>query len=158
MKTIINEWQLDCRLNKALNQHHRADFSLWLAFLSPAIDEMAEFHTPTLEPAITKADLYAKLSLIRARDFAWQEDDLAKLTRQSEALSSGSVSQLKLQQYLTEGPLVLVDDNKKLASELIQNLDAHSKRRRDGSKMARSEADPTALYDILQELQQNTAA
>ncbi|MAD76578.1 MAG: hypothetical protein CML20_17620 [Rheinheimera sp.] len=158
MTTIINEWQLDCRLNKALNQHHRSDFSLWLAFLSPAIDEMAEFHTPTLEPVVIKTDLYAKLSVLKARGYGWQEDDLAKLTHQSEALSSGSVSQLKLQQYLAEGPLVLVDNNTKLASELIQNLDAHSKRRRDGGKMERSEADPTALYEILNDLQQYTAA
>ena len=158
MTTIINEWQLDCRLNKALNQHQRSDFSLWLAFLSPAIDEMAEFHTPKFDPAITKTDLYATLSLIKARDYGWQEDDLAKLTSQSEALSSGGLRQLKLQQYLAEGPLVLMDDKTKLAPELIQNLDAHSKRRRHGGNMERPEADPTALYEILQELQQNTAA
>ena len=158
MTTIINEWQLDFRLNKALNQHHRSDFSLWLAFLSPAIDEMAEFQTPKFEPPKQKADLYARLSLIRARDFGWQAHDLVKLTSQSAALSSGGLRQLKLQQYLAAGPLVLVDDKSKLAPELMQNLDAHSKRRREGGKMERPEADPTALYEILQELQRTNAA
>jgi len=157
MTTLINEWQLDCRLNKAINQQQRADFSLWLAFLSPAIDEMAEFQTPQLTPQITTNDLYARFSLQQPRSYGWQEQDLQNLNRQSQALHQGGLRQLKLQQYLVQGPLVLSDDSTKLAVEVNQNLDVHSKRRRAGGEVKRSEADPAALYDILQQLQQTAA-
>ncbi|KKO46178.1 hypothetical protein WG68_07465 [Arsukibacterium ikkense] len=158
MTSIINEWQLDCRLNKAINQHHRADFALWLAFLSPAIDEMAEFQTPQLQPAVEKADLYTRFSLMQARGFGWHEQDLNTLSCHSRALHTGGLHQLKLQQYLAAGPLVLQDDKAKLATEVVQNLDAHSLRRREGNTVRRDEADPTALYDILQQLHQDDAA
>ncbi|MBV2131006.1 VC2046/SO_2500 family protein [Arsukibacterium indicum] len=157
MTTIINEWQLDCRLNKAINQQHRADFALWLAFLSPAIDEMAEFQTPQITPITETQDIYASFSLPNPRKFGWQEPDLATLTRQSLALQQGGLRQLKLQQYLVPGPLVLTDDSAKLAGEVNQNLDAHSKRRRESGKLKRTESDPTALYDILQQLEQTAA-
>ncbi|WP_213997034.1 VC2046/SO_2500 family protein [Arsukibacterium sp.] len=157
MTTIINEWQLDCRLNKAINHQHRADFALWLAFLSPAIDEMAEFQTPQAESAPVKKDLYARFSLLEPRSYGWQEHDIAILARHSEALNKGGLRQLKLQQYLAEGPLVLADDKAKLAPDVVQNLDAHSKRRREGSEVKRAEADPTALYEILQQIQSRAA-
>lgn len=158
MTTIINEWQLDCRLNQALNQHHRADFALWLAFLSPAIDEMAEFQTPQPGVPANKQDLYTKFSVRQARGFGWKETDLVTLKSYNKALNSCGLSQLKLQQYLVTGPLVLADNSAKLASEVAQNLDAHSQRRRDGHNVSREEADPTALYDILQQLHQADAA
>lgn len=157
MTTIINEWQLDCRLNKAINQQHRADFSLWLAFLSPAIDEMAEFQTPQFTRPTETNDLYARFSLLQPRSYGWQEQDLTKLSRQSQALHNSGLSQLKLQQYLMQVPLVISDDSAKLAAEVNQNLDAHSKRRLEGGRVNRDEPDPTALYDILQQLQQTAA-
>ncbi|SNY50646.1 Ribosomal S4P [Arsukibacterium tuosuense] len=157
MTTIINEWQLDCRLNKAINQQHRADFALWLAFLSPAIDEMAEFQTPKTESAAESTNLYTRFSLPQPRGYGWQEHDIARLNQHSQALNSGGVRQLKMQQYLAEGPLVLADDKAKLASEVVQNLDAHSKRRRDGGEVNRTEADPTALYEMLQQMQHRAA-
>ncbi|MDX1676871.1 VC2046/SO_2500 family protein [Arsukibacterium sp.] len=158
MTPIINEWQLDCRLNKALNQSHRADFSLLLAFLSPAIDEMAQFQTPQPEPRTRTSNLYARFSLPEPRGFGWQGQDLAKLSRQNQALHDGGLAQLKLQQYLEPGPMVLTDDNTKLAAEVNQNLDLHSKRRRSGGEgITRDEADPAALYEVLQQLQQAAA-
>ncbi|WP_019676713.1 VC2046/SO_2500 family protein [Arsukibacterium perlucidum] len=157
MTTIINEWQLDCRLNKAINHQHRADFALWLAFLSPAVNEMAEFQTPQTESASQKTDLYARFSLMQPRGYGWQEHDLAKLTRHSQALHSGGLRQLKLQQYLMDGPLVLTDNKAQLAPEVLQNLDVHSKRRRGGVELNRSEADPTALYEILQQMTHRAA-
>ncbi|KKO49929.1 hypothetical protein VT06_04890 [Arsukibacterium sp. MJ3] len=158
MTTIINEWQLDCRLNKALNQQHRAEFSLWLAFLSLAVDEMAEFQLPAITEPAKKTDLYATFSVNRPRGYGWQEHDKQRLASHSEALSTGSLPQLKLQQYLTEGPLVLQDDSAKLATAVAQNLDAHSQRRRANAPLTRAEADPTALYDILQQIHQPHAA
>lgn len=158
MATIINEWQLDCRLNQALNQQHRADFALWLAFLSPAIEEMAEFQTPESSlPAVNK-DLYVKFSVKPARSFGWDDADLNTLSRHNSALNGSGVSQLKLQLYLAAAPLVLLDDKTKLAPDVVQNLDAHSLRRRSGNTVARDEADPTALYDVLQQLHQHDAA
>ncbi len=158
MATIINEWQLDCRLNQALNQQHRADFALWLAFLSPAINEMAEFQTPESRlPAVNK-DLYTKFSVKPARNFGWDDSDLDTLNQHSKALNSSGLSQLKLQLYLAVAPLVLLDDKTKLATDVVQNLDAHSLRRRSGNTVVRDDADPTALYDVLQQLHQHDAA
>ncbi len=158
MTAIINEWQLDCRLNKALNQQQRADFSLWLAFLSPAIEEMAEFQTPRPDLTTTDKSLYTKFSVKAARSFGFEGPDLEVLNRHSKAINSGGLGELKLQLYLAAAPLVLLDDKSKLATDVVQNLDAHSLRRRSGHTVDRDDADATALYDVLQQLHQDTAA
>lgn len=152
MQPIINEWQLDTKLNQALQQQHRADFALWLAVLSPAVDEMAAFYTPSprLEPL--QHDLYQQLAVRKSRDFAWQPDDAAKMQQHSMAVQH-SLAQLKLQSALNPEPWVWQDSAKKLANEVFSNLDHHCRRRLQGAMIEVPVTDETALYDILQQLE-----
>ena len=75
MTPLVNEWQLQSQLNQALAQNHRADFGLWLAMLSPAVEEMAEF---TLKDEIqpkAKPDLRLQLGVSTRLELSAQSDD-----------------------------------------------------------------------------------
>lgn len=157
MKILTNEWQLDGRLNKSLQTAHRGDFALYLALLSPSANEFAAFFTPDSDPAIRQKDLYIALEVTKARPFSQSDSDLTLLASHRLALQDG-LRQLKLCSYLAPSPLVKTDDAKKLSDEVWQNLDVHSKRRLQQEPLQKQTADPTALYDVLQQLHQPSAA
>lgn len=151
MQPIINEWQLDTKLNRALQQQHRADFALWLAVLSPAVEEMAAFYTPSPSAEVLQHDLYQQLAVRKSRDFAWQPDDAVRIQERSMAVQQ-SLAQLKLQSALNPEPWVWQDSARKLANEVFSNLDSHCRRRLQGVMIEVPVTDETALYDILQQL------
>lgn len=151
MQAIINEWQLGNALNQALQQQHRADFSLWLAFLSPAVDDMAAFSTPASVTDKLEHNLYQQFSIQKARGVAWQAGDNERLFCQSLA-AQHSLAQLKLQDALTPEPWVLQDNPKKLADSVLANLDVHCIRRLQGDEKPVVTTDETALYEILDNL------
>lgn len=155
MQPIINEWQLDTKLNQALQQQHRADFALWLAVLSPAVNEMAVFCTPQPRGSETTNNLYQQLALREARGFALDIGDIELMQKHSNA-AQHSLAQLKLQCELTPAPWVLQDNSKKLDSQVFDNLDTHCRRRLKGALPERSETNEAGLYEILQQL--NTSA
>lgn len=151
MQPIINEWQLDTKLNQALQLQHRADFSLWLAVLSPAVDEMAAFYTPLPTVSSPAHNLYQQLAVRKDRGFALEVDDAALMRKHSIAVQQ-SVAQLKLQLGLNPAPWVWQDNSKKLDNQVLSNLDNHCRRRLQSALPERREADETALYEILQQL------
>ncbi|MCT6699642.1 VC2046/SO_2500 family protein [Rheinheimera sp. 4Y26] len=152
MLQLVNEWQLQGQLNQALLQHQRADFALWLAMLSPAVDEMAAFCLPTGEPEPGKQSLYHQLGVQQQRDFAMQQQDIGCLTAQHQALIQSGLVQCRLQQLLTPPPAVVRHDAKKLSAEVLDSLDFHTRRHLAKQKADLITPDPTALYDILQEM------
>ncbi|WP_445424706.1 MULTISPECIES: VC2046/SO_2500 family protein [unclassified Alishewanella] len=154
MQAIINEWQLGTTLNQALQQQHRADFALWLAVLSPAVQEMAAFYTPLPKSVEVNATLYQQLFVRQRRSFAWQETDAAVLAQLNRSAQT-SLRQLKLQSALTPEPWVRKDDAKKLDGRLMSNLDQHAIRRLSGKEPPIQEGDETVLYEMLQELNAN---
>ena len=151
---ITNEWQLDNRLSRCINEEQRADFSLWLAMLSAAVDEMAPFFTPEVEQSQTKADLHKALAVAKARPFDWQDTDIALGKLHSDALISGGLGQLKLQSYLQPGPVVMQDNKRKLSDSVWQNLNHHARRRLTDHALQNPMADVTGLYEVLQQLHQ----
>lgn len=151
MQPLINEWQLGTKLNQALQHQHRADFSLWLALLSPAIEEMAAFQTPVSEVKPANSDLYQVLGLVKTRSFGWQKHDTTTLQQQSVAIQY-SLAQLKLHSYLQPEPWVLQEDSRKLDSQIIADLDAHCRRRLNSAPIERPATDETALFEILEQL------
>lgn len=155
MQPIINEWQLGSKLNQALQQQHRADFALWLAVLSPAVNEMAAFHTPLPRVSEIEHTLYQQLTVRKARAFAFEAGDIALLHSHSTA-AQHSLAQVKLQGELSPAPWVWQDNPKKLDGQVFDNLDSHSRRRLQGAASARPEVDETGLYEMLQQL--NTSA
>lgn len=150
MLQLVNEWQLQGQLNQALLHHQRADFALWLAMLSPAVDEMAAFCLPTGEPEPGNQSLYQQLGVPHQRDFAMQQQDIGCLTAQHHALMHSGLAQCRLQQLLAPPPVVVRHDGKKLSAEVLDSLGFHTRRHLAEQKAAVVTPDPTALYDILQ--------
>lgn len=151
MQPIINEWQLDTTLNRALQNQHRADFALWLAVLSPAVNEMAAFFTPETAQCQPQHDLYQQLSVRPSRDFAWQDDDTRLMRKHSEAVLT-SLAQLKLEYALNPAPWVRQNNPKKIEGDVYANLDSHTRRRLQGILPSKTSVDETGLYEILQQL------
>lgn len=156
---IINEWQLNSKLNSALQSEQRADFALYLALLSPAVEESAEFFTPDdVSSSELSTNLYQKLGIQPMRRFDLQERDIGLLNQHSQALSSGGLAELKLAIYLNTPPLTQYDDKKRLASDVWQSLSSHSRRHLSSPEQSKPQADPTALYEVLQQLNAGQAA
>lgn len=155
---IINEWQLNSQLSTALQHDQRADFSLYLALLSPAVDEFAQFYTPEATTETVNKDLYRQLNVTPARSFSVQENDDLLLAQHCQALHHSGLAQLKLVTSLNAAPLAMYDDKKRLDNDVWQNLSLHSRRRLSQPAAVKTAADPTALYEVLQQLHHTEAA
>lgn len=149
---LINEWQTGIRLNEAIQQHRLSDFSLWLAFLSPAVDEFAQFYTPDTQSAKLQPDLYQQLGIQHARPFAFQAEDEQNLKQHSIAFQQGGAVALRLMQCLQGAPLVMQDNKQKLPDEVKSGLSLHARRHLNQQKPEMMQADPTALFEILNQL------
>ncbi len=157
---VINEWQLDVKLNQALHQAHRADFALYLSLLSPEVEEAAQFYTPepVVEPKPDRLRQQLGIDTSAARRFALQDGDLDRLLQHSIALNGGGLSQLKLTSYLNPGPLAQFDEQKRIRGDVWQSLSLHARRHLTADTINKMPADPTALYEVLQQLHQHEAA
>ncbi len=153
MSLLINEWQLKGQLNQALQQQHRADFALWLSMLSPAADEMAPFFPPETPDIARTHDLYQQLGIVKERDFAMQDSDLLTLEMQQQGLQHSGLTQWRLLNLLSPAPTVVKHDAKKIAAEVLDNLDPHCLRRLQGLPTSSQQHDVTALYDVLASMQ-----
>jgi hypothetical protein len=149
---LINEWQTGVRLNEAIQRQQLSDFSLWLAFLSPAVDEFAQFYTPEPDNSRFRPDLYQQLGIQQARPFAFVPEDEAHLKQQAIALQQGGVTALHLMQCLQGAPLVMEDNKHKIADEVKSGLSLHARRHLAQQLPDKMQADPTALYEILNQL------
>lgn len=149
---LINEWQTGVRLNKAIQQQQFSDFSLWLAFLSPAVDEFAQFYTPDTESARFQPDLYQQLGIQQARPFAFQPEDEQYLKQQTTAFQQGGAVALRLMHSLQGAPLNMEDNKHKLPDEVKSGLSLHARRHLVHQKPEMMQGDPTALYEILNQL------
>lgn len=149
---LINEWQTGVRLNNAIQQQQFSDFSLWLAFLSPAVDEFAQFYTPDTQSVRFQPDLYQQLGIQQARPFAFQPEDEAYLKQQAIAFQQAGAMALHLMQCLQGAPLVMEDSKQKLPDEVKSGLSLHARRHLVQQKPEMMQADPTALYEILNQL------
>ena len=152
MIPLVNEWQLQGQLNQALQNHHRADFSLWLAMLSPAVEELAQFFPQPIPDPVPQPTLYEKLGIQRLRDYAMQPSDVALFDRQHQALVEDGFSQWRLMSLLAPTALVVRHDSKKLSADVVESLGFHTKRRISAATLAMPTADPTLMYEMLQQM------
>ncbi|OBP15213.1 hypothetical protein A5320_07475 [Rheinheimera sp. SA_1] len=152
MIPLVNEWQLQSQLNQALQTHHRADFSLWLAMLSPAVEEMAQFFPTPLADEPKKPTLYQQLGVNPQRDYAMQEDDVALFDAQHQALVADGYAQWRLMSLLNPNAVVVRHDPKKLSADVSESLSFHTKRRLSATPLSMPTADPTLMYDMLQHM------
>jgi hypothetical protein len=152
MSMVINEWQLDVKLNCALQNAQRTDFALYLALLSPAVDESAPFFTPDALQQSAPSNLHQQLGVAPPRSYAQTEDDVVQMQRHSEAFAQGSLAQLKLAAYLNPPPLARYDDKQRIADDVWQNLSLHSRRRLQHTTPEKTQASPADLYEVLQQI------
>ncbi|MFC4656672.1 MULTISPECIES: VC2046/SO_2500 family protein [Rheinheimera] len=152
---LVNEWQTGQRLNQAVQQQRLADFALVLAMYSPDVRDFAQFHTPeSMETPVT-LDLYQQLGVTSQRDYGWIPGDELRLNSQTQALQLGGAASCHLQQLLQPDPWVMQHDAKKLSDEVRRNLPLHCLRLlQQVEAPAKTEADATGLYEILNELHQ----
>ncbi|MCS4307627.1 hypothetical protein M2404_001961 [Rheinheimera pacifica] len=158
MSMVINEWQLDVKLNRALQNAQRTDFALYLALLSPAVEESAQFYTPDAIEQSAQLNLYQQLGVALPRSLAQTEADTITMLKQSKALGSSGLAQLKLATYLNPPPLARHDDKQRLADDVWQNLSLHSRRRLQHTTPEKPQANPADLYEVLQQLHGSEAA
>lgn len=154
---IINEWQLDSQLNKALQHTQHADFALYLALLSPAVEESAAFFTPDATADVNHSNVYQQLGITQTRGFAMTESDTTILTLHSQSLQTGGLPQLKLMASLKAAPLVLHDDKTRIGGDVWQNCSLHCRRRILQHTPVKPNADPVALYDVLEQIHSTAA-
>jgi len=152
MIPLVNEWQLQSQLNQALQTQHRADFSLYLAMLSPAVEEMAQFYPEPLADEPKKPTLYQQLGIHPKRDYAMQEADVELFDTQHQALVADGFSQWRLLSLLSPNAVVVRHDPKKLSADVTESLGFHTKRRLSASQLSMPTADPTLMYDMLQQM------
>ena len=152
MIPLVNEWQLQSQLNQALQTQHRADFSLWLAMLSPAIEEMAQFFPTPLADEPQKPTLYQQLGVDPQRDYAMQETDVDLFDTQHQALVADGFTQWRLLSLLNPNAVVVRHDPKKLSADVTESLSFHTKRRMSATPLSMPTADPTLMYDMLQQM------
>jgi len=152
MTPLVNEWQLKSQLNQALQTQHRADFSLWLAMLSPAIEELAQFFPQPLADDVKQPTLYQQFGVQPQRDYAMDLHDVALFDIQHQALLIDSHTQWRLLSLLNPTAVVVRHDAKKLSADVIDSLGFHTKRRLSSDAQTMPVADPTLMYEMLQQL------
>lgn len=153
---IINEWQLNGRLNLALQHQYWADFALHLALLSPDVREHAAFCFQDTTNPISTPSLAEQFGCRVERDPGCQEHDVERLAAQQQALLAGGLASLRLQTLLQPVPTVIRHDAQKISADVADNLELHTIRHLQQTMSAPQEPDPTLLFDVLEQLNQPT--
>lgn len=153
---IINEWQLNGRLNLALQHQYWADFALHLALLSPDVREHAAFCFQDTTSPIPAPSLAEQFGCRVERDPGCQEHDVERLAAQQQALLAGGMASLRLQTLLQPVPTVIRHDAQKISADVADNLELHTIRHLQQTMSASLEPDPTMLFDVLEQLNQST--
>lgn len=149
---LIHEWQLGPKLSTALQQQQPADFRLWRAMLSTAVEEQANFVLQQQPKVEDKPPIRQWFGLPATRPLDYQADDERLFKQLNEALQSDGLVQARLQQQLHQYPSVFKDHAKKLDARVEDNLDSHARRRYQQQSMEPVQSDATQLYDVLQQL------
>ncbi len=155
---LINEWQLGNELNQALQHQHRADFQLWLSFLSVATEEQASFCLADTAATAKPVNLRQQLQLADNRDPALQPTDIGLMYHQGQTFIHGGFAALRLSMLLQPQPQVVQHDAKKLNADLLDNLSLHCQRHLRQQTAPQQTTDATLLYDVLEQLQPDPLA
>ena len=96
--------------------------------------------------------MYQQLGIQQARPFSFLPEDEAQLKQQATAFQQGGAVALHLMQCLQGAPLVMEDNKQKLPAEVKSGLSLHARRHLVQQKPEMMVADPTALYEIINQL------
>ena len=103
---LIDELQLEQRLNRSLQQGQQADFALLLAMLSPDVQDQAWVSDPEL-PDVADVNWRQRFALPPAQPLEADELTLARAEALGDLLGEGGMAAVHLQNCMQAEPLVL---------------------------------------------------
>lgn len=157
---LVDELQLDQRLNQALQGGHQAEFALLLAMLSPDVTD-APLSADAKAPKQAELDLRKRFELPPAQPSYAGPADYVRSAAQSEVLATQGLRQVFLGQCLQRDPLVPMKHD--LSPEVYNDLPPLSqekvRRAFAGEKVERLPlADSVGGFAVLGEIQEAAAA
>ncbi|HCV01280.1 MULTISPECIES: VC2046/SO_2500 family protein [Pseudoalteromonas] len=153
---LLNESQLDNRLNKSVHEHRSGEFALLLAMLSHDALDFSQFHLPKTEisnPHVSEEVLRAQLGAGPKQSLAPEQFDMLIGQDNALRLLQGGLSDIRLRHCLAPEPLHVRDDKNHIPLEVIDNCEpAVRKRYLDKNQPTeRAQIDAAAFYDSLTE-------
>lgn len=100
---LVDELQLDCRLNHAVSSGDRAEFALLLSMISQDVCDSPQFSDEI--GATQNDDLRAHFELGKPQEFFSKADDFERASALSELLHQGSIQDVFLSNCLKPEPL-----------------------------------------------------
>lgn len=116
---LVDELQLDGRLNSAVNAGNRAEFDLLLSMLSPDVTD-APLSLDDNKISSVKQDLRKYFALQKPQEDYAQSQDFVRASELSELLHAGSMQDVFLSSCLKREPLC--EYERKLAPEVYASL------------------------------------
>ncbi|WP_417762628.1 VC2046/SO_2500 family protein [Shewanella sp.] len=128
---IVNELQLAPKLHQAVDQNHRGDFGLLLALLSQDACDWPQFHLQ--DGGSTEQQLHKQFELPPTEPLLANLATDAVVTDNSATFAEQGATAFRLQQCLRPEALVIRGEHSMEMSEVIENLDLHSRSRYAGT-------------------------
>ena len=129
---LINEWQLGQQLNTAVHNGTREKFNLLLSLLSDDARDFAQFALPQEKQnseALEKTDLRASFSLAQAQPLVNKGMSVQQAQELNYNLQKNNLSSIRLQQLLSNEPLLSRNERTDIPSEIVDNLTLLSQQR-----------------------------
>ncbi|AXV64937.1 MULTISPECIES: VC2046/SO_2500 family protein [Pseudoalteromonas] len=151
---LLNESQLDNRLNKSVHEHRQGEFALLLAMLSHDALDFSQFHLPKTELTDTQSSEHVLRNELGAgpkQPLAPEQYDMLIGQNNGLRLLQGGLSDIRLRNCLSPEPLAIRDDKNHVPLEVIDNCEpAVRKRYYDkNAPTERMQMDAAAFYDSL---------
>ncbi len=115
---LVDELQLDCRLNHAIASGDRADFALLLSMLSQDVCDSPQFSDDV--DANKREDLRAHFELPKPQEQFSKAEDFDRASSLSDLLHQGSINDVFLSNCLRPEPLC--EYERALAPEVFSEL------------------------------------
>ena len=158
LEQILNkEHQLGDRLLKSVTQSRRADFSFYLALLSPDALDFSEFHLPETrksEPDKSEEILKKELQIGPQQEIAPESFNMCIGENNRALLQTHGLTELRLRNCLVPEPLHIRDDKKHISLEIIDNCEPSVQaklfaKRENRIELDRPQMDAAGFFDQL---------
>ncbi len=153
---LLNESQLDNRLNKSVHEQRSGEFALLLAMLSHDVLDFSQFHLPKSELANTQISEQALRNQLGAgpkQALAPEQFDMLIGEQNAFRLLSGGLTDIRFRQCLNPEPLTIRDDKYHVPLNVIDNCEPAVRKRyyTNNSVTERPQMDAAAFYDGLKD-------
>ncbi|CAH9051689.1 hypothetical protein PSECIP111951_01620 [Pseudoalteromonas holothuriae] len=162
---LTREDQLGSALSVSVAEHRRADFAMLLSMLSQDALDFSQFNLPQAqldEADLSESALKKELQIGPQQTLAPEQFDMLIGQHNAKLLEKGSLTTLKLKQYLAPEPMTIRDDKAHIPFAIIDNCDLPVRKRLEAMKSGSIQADRPAMnaagfYDQLADGQMQSA-